>query len=102
MLLFFRDCDSLFPSAPSLESRPINVPERMPNSSGHYVCSISDDDGSLFISDSSRMDVDENVSLEMDDQEIRMDLTDDLLHLVCIAYYFTSYEFCFVILGAMN
>ncbi|GKC58617.1 F-box/LRR-repeat protein 15-like protein [Tanacetum coccineum] len=76
------DCDSLFPSALSLESRPISMTERMPNSSGHYVCSISDDDGSLFISDSSKMEVDENVSQEMDDQEIRMDLTDDLLHLV--------------------
>ncbi|GJZ55687.1 F-box/LRR-repeat protein 15-like protein [Tanacetum coccineum] len=79
---FALDCDSLFPSAPSLESRPISMTERMPNSSGHYVCSISDDDGSLFISDSSKMEVDENVSQEMDDQEIQMDLTDDLLHLV--------------------
>ncbi|PWA63265.1 hypothetical protein CTI12_AA355420 [Artemisia annua] len=77
---FALDCDSLFPSAPSLESRPIS--ERMPNSSGHYVCSISDDDGSLFIFDSSRMGVDENVSPEMDDQEIRMDLNNDLLHKV--------------------
>nr|GEW24461.1 ribonuclease H-like domain-containing protein [Tanacetum cinerariifolium] len=79
---FALDCDTLFPSVPSLESRPISMTERMPNSSGHYVCSISDDDGSLFISDSSKMEVDENVSQEMDDQEIRMDLTDDLLHLV--------------------
>lgn len=63
--------------------------ERMNNSSGHYVCQISDDDvESPFVSTNWRMEEDENVLPEMDDQEIRMDLTDDLLHMVFIALFF--------------
>ncbi|XP_071696472.1 F-box/LRR-repeat protein 15-like [Rutidosis leptorrhynchoides] len=57
---------------------------RTDNSSGHYGCSVSDDDEeeSPFVSDNCRMEENEDVLAEMDDQVIRMDLTDDLLHMV--------------------
>ncbi|KAI3786966.1 hypothetical protein L1987_41081 [Smallanthus sonchifolius] len=68
------------------ESMPLSLTEeeyeRMHDSLGHYGCSVSDDDGSPFSSYGLRMEEDENAYPEMDDQEVRMDLTDDLLHMV--------------------
>lgn len=85
----FRDCDSFLLSAPFQESTPFGLTEkeyeRMHNSSGDYECLASDDNVSPFTSNSWRMEEDENVSPEMEDLEVRMDLTDDLLHMVFIA-----------------
>lgn len=78
------DCDSFLLASSFQESRPVSLIEkeyqRMLNSSSHYVCS-ADEDGSTFTSN-WRMEEDENVLSETDDLEVRMDLTDDLLHMV--------------------
>ncbi|KAI3682114.1 hypothetical protein L2E82_50146 [Cichorium intybus] len=77
------DCDSFLLSMPFQENMTEKEYERMHNnSSGHYLLSASEDDGSPFMSDIWRMEEDENVQQETDDREIRMDLTDDLLHMV--------------------
>ena len=47
-----------------------------------------------------RMEEDENVQEEMDDREIRMDLTDDLLHMVFILLS-SPLLFCFVFLSTI-
>ncbi|KAD3068194.1 hypothetical protein E3N88_36074 [Mikania micrantha] len=79
------DCENFLLSVPFQESMPFNLNEkeyeRRHNSSGHYEC-LARDDNSLFKANSSRMEEDENVALETEDLEIRMDLTDDLLHMV--------------------
>ncbi|KAK9055317.1 hypothetical protein SSX86_026399 [Deinandra increscens subsp. villosa] len=72
------DCDSFLLSDSFQES----MSEKEHNNSGHYECLASDDNESPLMTSSSRMEEDENMSPEMDDQEIRMDLTDDLLHMV--------------------
>lgn len=52
-----------------------------------------DDDVIPFTSNTWRMEEDENELQEMDDREVRMDLTDDLLHMVCISLFFFLYFF---------
>ncbi|XP_024965033.1 F-box/LRR-repeat protein 15-like [Cynara cardunculus var. scolymus] len=80
------DCDSFLLSAAFQESDPFSLIgkeyERMHNTSAPFLCSVSDDDGNPFTSNSWRMEEDEDVVSDMDDREIRMDLTDDLLHMV--------------------
>ncbi|CAI9298040.1 unnamed protein product [Lactuca saligna] len=75
------DCDSFLLSMPFQENMTDEY-ERMHNSLGNYLCSASEDEGSPLMSNIWRMEEDENVQQEMDDREIRMDLTDDLLHMV--------------------
>ncbi|KAJ0749277.1 putative F-box domain, leucine-rich repeat domain superfamily, F-box-like domain superfamily [Helianthus annuus] len=70
------DCDSFLLSDSFRESRPFSVTEK------EYECLASDENESSFMSDSWRMEEDENVSPEIEDLEVRMDLTDDLLHMV--------------------
>ncbi|KAL4571153.1 hypothetical protein LXL04_017904 [Taraxacum kok-saghyz] len=76
------DCDSFLLSMPFQENMTDNEYERMHNTSSHYLCSASEEDASPLMSNIWRMEEDENVQPEMDDREIRMDLTDDLLHMV--------------------
>ncbi|KAD5317631.1 hypothetical protein E3N88_17577 [Mikania micrantha] len=56
--------------------------DRMHDGSGHHSFLASDNDASPFLSYSWIMEEDENVHPDMDDLEIQMDLTDDLLHMV--------------------
>lgn len=94
---FFRDCDSFFLSDFFQENSPLNLTEeeceRRQNGTGRYECVVSEDNESVFVSNSWRMEEDENVSAELDDLEVRMDLTDDLLHMVLIALWFISSVF---------
>lgn len=67
----YRDSDSFLRAAFLQESMPFSLTEKEDEKLHDNA-----DDGR------SPMEEDENVSQENDDQEIRMDLTDDLLHTV--------------------